>query len=172
MGESQGGAYLPPELQDTMTEALRTYPSASLIMDLGWLTFLDSEGIRALIGSWQHTPAAQRPHDHQPSEPIVRGVLTIIGLLTSSAYHIGNRLTGRAIASRQSPARRDPPSHTPWPQPTASGCRGCSGTLVTMIAVPPSIARCGASRIGVRLGVVTGDVVSGQPADRWVSSEG
>jgi hypothetical protein len=97
VGESQGGAYLPPELQDTMTEALRTYPSASLIMDLGWLTFLDSEGIRALIGSWQHTPAAQRPHDHQPSEPIVRGVLTIIGLLTSSAYHIGNRLTGRAI---------------------------------------------------------------------------
>jgi hypothetical protein len=87
VGESQGGAYLPPELQDTMTEALRTYPSASP-------RFRRHPSAHRLLAA---TPAAQRPHDHQPSEPIVRGVLTIIGLLTSSAYHIGNRLTGRAI---------------------------------------------------------------------------
>jgi anti-sigma B factor antagonist len=70
-----------PELQDTITEAVRTYRSASLIMDLGRLTFLDSEGIRTLIGFWQHAQQRNASMTISQASPRVLRVLTITGLL-------------------------------------------------------------------------------------------
>ena len=69
------------ELDDAVTEVVHTHRPALLIIDLERLTFLDSGGIRTLIGFWQQARKRNARMIISDASPAVHRVLTVTGLL-------------------------------------------------------------------------------------------